>query len=273
MPSFASSVLLFGALIFTFLWFSSTVAAAESVKVELTPEEQAWLAEHPVITLTTLPNWHPFVITDEKTGELAGIDVEFIGLLNQRIGGAIKIETYDWQTLVQMSKDHKVDGFFPAAISEDRKPYLAWTKVYNSTPLALLTLRDAPDIKEWSDLAGKKVAMTVSSSYLELLGDLVPEAEIVIVKNIEEQVPLLAEGKVDAVLNSAPALYYTMRSNNVLTLMRFQKYYISENHGQFRIAVRNDKPLLLSILNKGIASITEEEFNTIKSKWVPKEVL
>ena len=273
MPSFARSVLLFGTLIFTFLWFSSAVVAAESVKVELTLEEQAWLAEHPVITLTTLPNWHPFVITDEKTGELTGIDVEFIRLLNQRLGGAIKIETYDWQTLVQMSKDHKVDGFFPAAISEDRKPYLAWTKVYNSTPLALLTLRDAPDIKEWSDLAGKKVAMTVSSSYLELLGDLVPEAEIVIVKNIEEQVPLLAEGKVDAVLNSAPALYYTMRSNNVLTLMRFQKYYISENHGQFRIAVRNDKPLLLSILNKGIASITEEEFNTIKSKWVPKEVL
>ncbi|MDH3870063.1 MAG: transporter substrate-binding domain-containing protein, partial [Desulfuromonadales bacterium] len=139
LPSFARSILLFGTLIFTFLLFSSTVVAAESVKVELTPEEQAWLAEHPVITLTTLPNWHPFVITDEKTGELTGIDVEFIRVLNQRLGGAIKIETYDWTTLVQMSKDHKVDGFFPASITEDRKPYLAWSKIYNTTPLALVT--------------------------------------------------------------------------------------------------------------------------------------
>ena len=243
------------------------------VRVSLTPEEKAWLAEHPVITLTTLPNWQPFVITDEKTGELSGIDVEFIKLLNQRLGDAIRIETYDWATLVQMSKEHQVDGFFPAAISEDRKPYLVWTKVYNSTPLALVTLRDAPDIKKWSDLAGKKVAMTESSSYIELLGELAPEAEVVIVKNIEEQVPLLAESKVDAVLNSAPALYHTMRSNNVLSLMKFQKYYISDNHGQFRIAIRNDEPLLLSILNKGIDSIAEEEFNVIKNKWVPKEIL
>jgi len=273
LPSFARSILLFGTLIFTFLLFSSTVVAAESVKVELTPEEQAWLAEHPVITLTTLPNWHPFVITDEKTGELTGIDVEFIRLLNQRLGGAIKIETYDWKTLVQMSKDHKVDGFFPASITEDRKPYLAWSKIYNTTPLALVTLRDAPEIKDWNDLAGKKVVMTAGSSYIELLRELEPKAEVVLVKNVEEQVPFLAEGKADAALNSAPVLYHTMRSKNVLTLMRFQKYYISENHGQFRIAVRNDKPLLLSILNKGIASITEEEFNTIKNKWVPKEVL
>jgi ABC-type amino acid transport substrate-binding protein len=239
----------------------------------LTPEERAWLKEYPVITLTTLPDWQPFVITDDKTGELTGIDVEFIKLLNQRLGGAIKIETYDWKTLVQMSKDHKVDGFFPASITEDRKPYLVWTQVYNSTPLALVTLRDAPDIKEWRDLAGKKVVMTASSSYIELLGELAPEAEIAIVKNVEEQVPFLAEGKADAALNSAPVLYHTMRSNNVLTLMRFQKYYMSDNHGQFRIAIRNDKPLLLSILNKGIASITEEEFNAIKNKWIPIEVL
>jgi ABC-type amino acid transport substrate-binding protein len=239
----------------------------------LTPEERAWLKEYPVITLTTLPDWQPFVITDDKTGELTGIDVEFIKLLNQRLGGAIKIETYDWKTLVQMSKDHKVDGFFPASITEDRKPYLVWTQVYNSTPLALVTLRDAPDIKEWRDLADKKVVMTASSSYIELLGELAPEAEIVIVKNVEQQVPFLAEGKADAALNSAPVLYHTMRSNNVLTLMRFQKYYMSDNHGQFRIAIRNDKPLLLSILNKGIRSITEEEFNAIKNKWIPIEVL
>jgi ABC-type amino acid transport substrate-binding protein len=102
--------------------------AEKTPEVELTSEEKAWLAEHPVITLTTLPNWQPFVITDDKTGELTGIDVEFIKLLNQRLGGAIKIETYDWKTLVQMSKDHKVDGFFPASITEDRKPYLVWTR-------------------------------------------------------------------------------------------------------------------------------------------------
>ncbi|MGD8880600.1 MAG: transporter substrate-binding domain-containing protein, partial [Desulfobacterales bacterium] len=262
---------LFWGLLLVFLFIGEV--QGNEPQVQLTLEERAWLAENPVITLTTLPNWQPFVITDDKTGELTGIDVEFIKLLNQRLGGAIKIETYDWKTLVQMSKDHKVDGFFPASITEDRKPYLVWTRVYNSTPLALVTLRDAPDIKEWRDLAGKKVVMTASSSYIELLGELAPEAEIVIVKNVEEQVPFLAEGKADAALNSAPVLYHTMRSNNVLTLMRFQKYYISDNHGQFRIAIRNDKPLLLSILNKGIGSITEEEFNAIKNKWIPIEVL
>ena len=241
--------------------------------VELTPEERAWLEVHPKITLTTLSNWPPFVITDDRTGELTGIDVEFIKLLSRRLGGAIEIETHDWQTLVRMAKDHRVDGFFPASITEDRKPYLAWTQVYNSTPLALVTRGDAPDIGDWRELAGKRVVMTAGSSYIELLGELAPEVEMVIVKNVEEQVPLLAEGKVDAALNSAPVLYHTMRSNNVLSLMRFQKYYVSDNHGQFRVALRNDQPLLRSILDKAIASVSEEEFNAIKARWIPREVL
>jgi len=44
---FVRSALLFCALIFTFFWLSPAVVAAESSRIELTAEEQAWLAEHP----------------------------------------------------------------------------------------------------------------------------------------------------------------------------------------------------------------------------------
>jgi hypothetical protein len=38
------------------------------------------------------------------------------------------------------------------------------------------------------------------------------------------------------------------------------------------IGVRSDWPELVSILNKGLASITKEEMNTIRQKWIPVKI-
>ncbi|MFC1673059.1 transporter substrate-binding domain-containing protein [Pseudomonadota bacterium] len=247
----------------------TTWVNAPKDEIALTGEEINWLRENPVITLATLPNWAPFIFLDETNGQPRGVDIDFMALLNQKLGGAIRIELFDWATAVQMAKDHEVDGLFPAAISEDRKPYLEWSNIYNTSPLALVTSTDAPQISTWGDLTNKKVAMQKGSTYIELMGELAPKAELVYVKDPFEQVQALLEGKVDAALNSAPVLYHQMRTNNVTQLLKIQKLYKSPNHGQSRIAIRNDAPLLLSIINKAVAEITNDEVDAIKSKWLP----
>jgi len=42
--------------------------------------------------------------------------------------------------------------------------------------------------------------------------------------------------------------------------------------GEFKIGVRNGVPILVSILNKGLATITEEEKAKIRGQWVTLEL-
>lgn len=237
--------------------------------VLLNDEERFWLKEHPLITLVTGLDWKPFTFRDEKTGEPRGFHIDYMALLNKKLGGVIKVKMFNWATALQMTMDHKVDGIFPAAISEERKPYLMWSDIFSSSPLGLLTANDAPKIEQWSDLSGKKIAIAKGTTYVELMGELEPGAEVILTDSVLEQLQGLVEGKVNAIFNSAPVLYNQMQEHNLTTLLKFQKLYYSPNHGNARIAVRNNAPLILSIINKGISSITDEEINAIKSKWMP----
>jgi hypothetical protein len=68
-------------------WTTTKVAQAEVVKatrsvLQLTREEQAWLAEQPVLNLGVDPSWAPFEYFDSK-GELASITSDNIRILTQ----------------------------------------------------------------------------------------------------------------------------------------------------------------------------------------------
>jgi ABC-type amino acid transport substrate-binding protein len=112
----------------------------------LTPEERAWLNAHPVISLVSTGYCPPFVYWDNKEQKQKGFDIDYMNLLSRKLGTPIEIRLTKWGEAVQMAKDHKVEGLFPAAISEDRKPYLEWSDIYISSPLSLVTYSDAPRI-------------------------------------------------------------------------------------------------------------------------------
>ena len=242
---------------------------APSIRGQLTLEEKAWLAEHPVITLASTSYWPPFVFWDEKGQKQRGFDIDYMELLSRKLGVPLQIKLYPWKEAVQMAKDHQVDALFPAAISEDRKPYLNWSSVYITQPIALMTLRNFPSIEQWDELKGKRVGVTAGSTYIEEIHRLESRAKIVEFKGSLDSLNALIEGKVDAVFDSAPVSYHYMRTNRLVPQIKFQKLYYSSNTGNHRIAVRNDAPLILSIISKGIDAITEDEIYALQRKWMP----
>ena len=60
-------------------------SAAIPLLKDLTPEEQAWLAAHPVVTLSIDDDYHPKSYRDQH-GELAGINIDYVRLLATRLG-------------------------------------------------------------------------------------------------------------------------------------------------------------------------------------------
>ncbi|MFC1857463.1 transporter substrate-binding domain-containing protein [Thermodesulfobacteriota bacterium] len=236
--------------------------------VELTAEERTWLDENPVIILSTTSSWPPGIMYDKATKSYVGFHVDYMKLLEEQIGVEFKTIYTRWDEAVQMAKDHKVDALFPAAISEDRKPYLNFTNMYAHAPLALASYPNIPKVTDWRELAGKRVSINAGSTYIELISQLSPEAKIVITDTPLEAINAVITYKADFTFNQLDVLIHLMRKNSLSSVLKINQIQYSDNHGQSRLAVRNNAPELLSILNKAIASLKIEQVNFLKKKWM-----
>src|SRR5210317_2067401 len=107
---FVRSALLFCALICTFFWLSPAVVAAESSRIELTAEEQAWLAEHPVITLATGNGNYPPAEIKNPDGTWSGFNIEFFEQLSKLLDIDIRLHYGAWAETQKKAMNGELDG-------------------------------------------------------------------------------------------------------------------------------------------------------------------
>ena len=75
----------------------------------LTPEERAWLAEHPSIRLGVDTSWPPFEFRDEQ-GRYQGLAAGYVGLLQERLGVSLTpVEPKTWTQVLEQAKDGRLD--------------------------------------------------------------------------------------------------------------------------------------------------------------------
>jgi hypothetical protein len=86
------------------------------------------------------------------------------------------------------------------------------------------------------------------------------------VETVRDGLMRLSTGEVDAFISAAPTAYYLMSELGLTNLKVVGSTGLSLDLG---FGVRKDMPVLVGILNKALASITEEEKFKIRQKWVP----
>lgn len=238
--------------------------------LRLSGEEQAWIRSHPVITLSVDDGYPPKNYRDEQ-GNLVGISIDYIRLLEQRLGVEIRFEGSQWSEALTKAMEHKVDGVINADLLEERKPYLNFTEVYAIYPQALVTRKDEPALATLDDFEGRTVAVKKQSSQLALLRDKYSRVELVEIDTVVEGLDLLVEGRVDGVYDDIAVLYHSI-SEQYLTNVKFAVVHYEPPVGYARIGLRNDEPELLTLFNKAIASITDEDRRQIQRRWMDIEI-
>ena len=241
----------------------------ESHQVVLTSEERAWRQAHPVVRLGVTPDWPPFDIRT-ASGAYHGINADYISLLSRRLGLAIEPRFFErWEEVVANGRKGKVDGVLAFPLTEERLKHFLFTSPYVNNPIAGLVPADAPAIKAWSDLDGKTVILEAGSSLKDCLLKDFPGTRIIESETTADGVSMLAGGKGDIYLGWLGSISHEMREY-VYTNVRIAFTQITEE-SKFRIGVHKSKPLLRSMLERGILSITPEEHQAIRSKWLQTE--
>ncbi len=243
--------------------FASTNTAEES-RVQLSPQEHVWIAMHPVLRVGCLTTWAPFSYVRED-GSLTGIDIDLLEIISQRTGLRFElIRQTSWENLV--TNLDKVDMVCSTAQSPLREQIAEFTKEYSTSPDVIVEREGSETFGPAAVLRHKKLALPRRHNTTQTMAKRVPLSEVIFAATQDECFELVAKKKADAtVVNLFVASQY-LNSHPEINLDITG--VISKSDQSLRMAVRRSlgSGLAVAILNKGLASVSQEELDDIVSK-------
>ncbi|HEY8932505.1 MAG TPA: transporter substrate-binding domain-containing protein, partial [Rariglobus sp.] len=247
------------------LWLFAGMSHAAEPKIELTDVEKAWIAQHPVVRFGYDPAWGPFCYRDSN-GDFAGIDRDFISLLEQRLGLTFQpVHSTSWIEAYASAKAGASDFLVSTSEDESRRKDFVFTRAYNSFPLVLVSRQDSPTLLSAGQLRDRKVALVEGYiGTLTLLRD-EPHIQPVMVRSVEEAFLAVASGRADVAMTNIANANYIIKS---LGLTNLKIAGVLPYLFDLRYAVRHDQPVLRDILDKGVASLSAQDRQKIVGPWM-----
>ncbi|MDF2182384.1 transporter substrate-binding domain-containing protein [Neptuniibacter sp. CAU 1671] len=235
------------------------------VETNLTPQEQAWLKAHPLIRLASDISWPPYESIDSN-GNYQGIAADYISLLETRLGIQFEISPVkSWQTITEMVRNKELD-LFPAAMkTPQRLTYAEFTRPYLYSPMVIVTRKDVGYIEDLSTLDDKPIAIEAGYASYDLLSQSGLNLNLKPYTDSLSAMLAVSSGKAFAYIGNIATLGQLMQQSGITNLK-----VSGQTPYQFELAmgVRKDWPMLTSILQKALDSITAEEKHAILKKWV-----
>jgi PAS domain S-box-containing protein len=249
-------------LLFCFIFLVQTLLYSNDLL--LTKIEKNYLKNKKTLNLCIDPMWMPYEMI--KDGKHIGMTAEYIKVLEKKIKKEIKLlKTDSWSESLSFGKQRKCDIFSLVMPTESRLKYLDFTKPYFDIPLVVSTQIQELFINDISLLNGKNIGIVENYAYGETVKKKYPNINLIYVKSVKEGLEKLKEGKYFGFIGTLYTVGYEIQRNFVGKLKIAGKF---DEKWELGIATRNDEPLLKSIFDKAILSVSKEEKQSILNKWL-----
>ncbi|HOP31475.1 MAG TPA: transporter substrate-binding domain-containing protein [Spirochaetota bacterium] len=242
----------------------------KSGKVQLTQEEREWLdtydgririgADFDYVPMDFINQWN----------EHDGIAEDYFRLIERKLNIRFKrLNTESWKELLETAKKGDIEIIKCIVKTPERSEYLQFTQPYLEIPAVIVSRNDVKsDSLTLKDLAGKKTAVNDGYFMNEIIRNRYPGISIIPVKSNAELFEVISTGSVDFIISDMPSISYFVKKNGIANLKIAG--YTGEMY-KLAIAAGKDLAILNSILSKTVDSITEEEKESIESKWISVE--
>ena len=247
-------------------WFNEL---SSSVELTLTIQEKNWLKSHPKWTVANEVDWPPFDFAVD--GNPLGFSIDIVKLAAERVGAELEfINGYTWVQLMEQFKTGKID-ILPALFkTKARENFIAFTYHYAANPSIMVVHSDDRKTNSIDDLNGKRVGAIKGYANTEVLTADYPDIKLVFVKDTSEGLKSVSVGNADAYIGSLGPISYLLEKEFIPNIR------IVGDSGLFKpedsyiyMGVARERENFRNILQKGIDTITVEEYQKIRKKWLP----
>lgn len=234
---------------------------AEALTIRLTPNEKSWLEKNPNIKVAVKEGWMPIEFKLESQ-EHRGLSIDYLSRLANLLQVNFIVTHYTDD--IDPEDADIISAVSNKSLSNPKfdllsQPYLVF-------PLAIYTnkhIKKESKINSLDDLDGAHVAVFKNSPLGQKILENYPKLNLVNINIADEAFEELRSGRVDAYIGNQMVVDYHIAFNR---LKFAEKSGLTPFTSSVSMAVRNDRPELASILEKGLA-IIEPENNALVKKW------
>ncbi len=253
-----------------FHWFGFSLADfgldKQKRRIPLTDKEKSWIEAHPDIRLGVNPARQPTEFVNENKVH-QGIASDYVRALNEHLGLNMKIvPNLSWNQVMAAVPTRGIDVLPSVTKTSEREKHLLYTEPYLFIDWVIISRTDTPTIKDLADLKGRLTSICAGSSGHERIMKQYPEIPLLLEVDTLNVLQNVVDGKTEAAIVELNPASLVIHGYRMYSLKINQ--HVLQQKDPISFAVRNDWPELVEILNKGLASISAEEHETIEQKWL-----
>lgn len=237
-----------------------------SQKISLTEKEHLFIKKHPKIKIHNEQAWAPFNFYEK--GRARGLSIDYIKAILAKTGIEAEFITGpSWDEFIEMSKSKDIDIMLNIVKSPERKEFLNFTNSYAEIIQSVFIKDGSTPVSKIEDLFGKTFAVPKGFYYEEILKKY-PKIKLLKLKDTLECLQAVASGKAYAMLDLITVVNYYKNKYKLDDIVLGGTLGIEGGSLPLHLGVRKDWPELVSILNKALASLSDEDINKIEEKWL-----
>jgi len=243
-------------------------------KIIFTPKEQAWLDKKEPLKYVYDPDWAPFEYNNGINVH-TGIIADIFKIFKKESGINLQpIHTKTWAQAVELVKNKKADMFSAIPQTKERQKYVNFTKRYIFKYYGSLVgqINDTTDYTNLKKaLKSKKIGVVKGYTIASDMKKKYPDLDFVYVKTVKEGFDKLKNGSIDLFAINIVTAQYFINNKHYNSLKIASK--LDFEYG-LKIAIRKDKPAeIISIFNKLINHLDEQQVHKIYDKWIKNNTL
>lgn len=234
--------------------------------ITLTKKEKEFILKHPIIRVHNEKSWAPYNFYEK--GRARGLSIDYIKALASKAG--LKIEFISgptWDEFMNMSKNKDIDVMLNIVKSPEREKFLNFTKPYSELYQSLYIRKGEKPITKTEELYGKTFAVPKGFYYEEKLKEY-PKIKLLKLNNTLECIQAVSFGKADAALDLTAVVNYYKNKHHIDNIKMGGTLGWEGGSLPLNIGIRKDWPELVSILNKSLEALEDNEIDKIEDKWL-----
>lgn len=234
--------------------------------IDFSEEEKAYIASNPSVTVAMMPDFTPFAYYIENTP--VGFEHDLLEIIAEKTGLYFEKSFSNWTTNYNAFKNKQADVITSISYKKFREPFTLFTSAYYEIPVMIFVRDDFGEYSGIDSLKNKRVGVLKDVFYVAEL-EAMNTMDLVYYDNYEALTEDLVFGKVDALLQNLTNINYLIKKNAYTNIKLASELSLKNTKKEdLRFGVRIDKPLLSSIMQKGLDSITKKEKEALVNKWI-----
>ncbi len=175
------------------------------------------------------------------------------------------VSNLSWPETYEKAVNGEIDMLSAVAKTVEREQVFNFSQMYYRFRRVIVVHSDEKEIKDLNDLREKTVAVQRNSSHHSYLNNFV-NINLSLYDTVEEALTAVSVKSERAFVGNLATTDYLIKNNGIpnLKLIAFE----GDRQLGLYFAVRKDWPELVSILNKAVNQISEEEKAAINAKWI-----